>query len=209
MSAKVGIEPRGNVDGGRLAGGVLHHEEQLCHDLDDVAGLEDKVALALDGLGGQAAGDVRLAPQLSRRGGLNMHNNRGLIKGDSLAIMINSKEPSHMDGYVFLKIYLTWSVLSVCVQLVNNFLKYLSAMLFLYAFYVSLPGLLFLESYEKPSPMIGRNSSFIECNKNAPNLLVSIIFQDYRLTSVCIFRAKIVTLRSTKRVQERIFRIST
>jgi hypothetical protein len=35
-----------------------------------VAGLEDKVSLPLDGLGGQAAGDVGLAPQLSRRGGL-------------------------------------------------------------------------------------------------------------------------------------------
>jgi hypothetical protein len=76
VSAKVGIEPGGNVDGGRLAGGVLHHEEQLRHDLDDVAGLEDKVALALDGLGGQAAGDVRLAAQLSRRGGLNIRNTR-------------------------------------------------------------------------------------------------------------------------------------
>ncbi len=75
VSAKVGIEPGGNVDGRRLARGVLHHEEQLRHDLDDVAGLEDKVALALDGLGGQAAGDVRLAAQLSRRGGLNMQMN--------------------------------------------------------------------------------------------------------------------------------------
>jgi hypothetical protein len=76
MSAKVGIEPRSNVDGGRLARGILHHEEQLGHDLDDVAGLEDKVALALDGLGGQTAGDVRLAAKLSRRGGLNIHNTR-------------------------------------------------------------------------------------------------------------------------------------
>ncbi|MFN9905124.1 MAG: hypothetical protein ACK56F_03225, partial [bacterium] len=67
VSAKVGVEPSCNVDGGRLAGGILHHEEQLGHDLDDVAGLEDKVALALDGLGGQAAGDVGLAAQLSRR----------------------------------------------------------------------------------------------------------------------------------------------
>jgi hypothetical protein len=76
VSAKVGVEPRSNVDGGRLAGGILHHEEQLRHDLDDVAGLEDKVALALDGLGGQAAGDVRLAAKLSRRGGLNIHKTR-------------------------------------------------------------------------------------------------------------------------------------
>ena len=76
VSAKVGVEPGGNVDGGRLAGGILHHEEQLRHDLDDVAGLEDKVALALDGLGGQAAGDVRLAAKLSRRGGLNIHKTR-------------------------------------------------------------------------------------------------------------------------------------
>ncbi len=84
VSAKVGIEPRSNVDGGRLAGGVLHHEEQLRHDLDDVAGLEDKVALALDGLGGEAAGDVGLAAQLSRRGGLNMHNNRTVnLRGQS------------------------------------------------------------------------------------------------------------------------------
>ncbi len=70
MSSEVGLEAGGDIDGGRFAGGVLDHQEQLRHDLDDVAGLEDKVSLPLDGLGGQAAGDVGLAPQLSRRGGL-------------------------------------------------------------------------------------------------------------------------------------------
>ena len=70
MCPEVRLEFRGNVDGGRLPRSILDHEEELRHDLDDVSGLEDKVPFPLDGLGGQTAGDVGLAPQLSGRGGL-------------------------------------------------------------------------------------------------------------------------------------------
>ena len=55
MRAEVGVELRGDVDGGRLAGGVLHHEEELGHDLDDVPGLEDEVPFPLHCLRGEAA----------------------------------------------------------------------------------------------------------------------------------------------------------
>ena len=67
MRAEVGVELRGDVDGGRLAGGVLHHEEELGDDLDDVPGLEHEVALPLDRLRAQAPGDVRLRLQLPGR----------------------------------------------------------------------------------------------------------------------------------------------
>ena len=67
VRAEVGVELRGDVDGWRLAGGVLHHEEELGHDLDDVPGLEHEVALPLDRLRAQAPGDVRLRLQLPGR----------------------------------------------------------------------------------------------------------------------------------------------
>ena len=67
MCAEVGVKLRGDVDCWRLAGGVLHHEEQLGHDLDDVPGLEHEVALPLDCLRAQAPGDVRLRLQLPGR----------------------------------------------------------------------------------------------------------------------------------------------
>ena len=72
MGAEVGVKLRANVDGRRLAGGVLHHEEELGDYLDDVSGLEDKVALPLDGLGGEAARDVGLGSQLPRRRALGI-----------------------------------------------------------------------------------------------------------------------------------------
>ena len=66
LAAEVGLEVRGHVDVGRLAGGVLDDQKQLGHDLDDVAGLEDKITLAtLHPLGRQAPGNVGLATQLS------------------------------------------------------------------------------------------------------------------------------------------------
>ena len=76
MRAEVGVELRADVDGRRLAGGVLHHEEELGDDLDDVPGLEDEVALPLDGLGGEAAGDVRLGPQFPGRRALEIYHFR-------------------------------------------------------------------------------------------------------------------------------------
>ena len=65
VGAEVGVELGVDVDGGWLAGGVLHHEEELGHDLDDVPGLEDKVPLPLHRLRGEAARDICLRPQLS------------------------------------------------------------------------------------------------------------------------------------------------
>ena len=47
VCAKVCVKLGVDVDAGRFPGGILHHQEQLRHDLDHVAGLEDKVALAL------------------------------------------------------------------------------------------------------------------------------------------------------------------
>ncbi len=46
VGAEVGLELCGDVDRGRAAGGVLHHQEELGDDLDDVARLQDEVALA-------------------------------------------------------------------------------------------------------------------------------------------------------------------
>ena len=65
MGAEVGVELGVDVDGGWLAGGVLHDQEELGHDLDDVPGLEDKVPLPLHRLRGEAARDICLRPQLS------------------------------------------------------------------------------------------------------------------------------------------------
>jgi len=65
VGAEVGVELGVDVDGGWLAGGVLHDEEELGHDLDDVPGLEDKVPLPLHRLRGEAARDICLRPQLS------------------------------------------------------------------------------------------------------------------------------------------------
>ena len=79
MGAEVGVKLRAYVDGWRLAGGVLHHEEELGDYLDDVSGLEDKVALPLDGLGGQAARDVGLGSQLPRRRALGIFVNKSNI----------------------------------------------------------------------------------------------------------------------------------
>ena len=67
MGAEVCLELCADVDGGGLPRAVLHHEEQLGHDLDDVAGLEDEVPLAPHRLGGQAVRDVGLRPQLTGR----------------------------------------------------------------------------------------------------------------------------------------------
>ena len=47
MSAKVGVKLGVDVDTGGLPRGVLHHQEELGHDLNDVAGLEDEVPLPL------------------------------------------------------------------------------------------------------------------------------------------------------------------
>lgn len=67
VGAEVGLDLGADVDVGRLARGVLDDEEELGDDLDDVAGLEDEVALPLDRLAREAAGDVGLTPHLARR----------------------------------------------------------------------------------------------------------------------------------------------
>ena len=67
VRAKIGIELGVDVHAGGFPGGVLHHEEELGHDLDDVPGLEHEVALPLDRLRAQAPGDVRLRLQLPGR----------------------------------------------------------------------------------------------------------------------------------------------
>ena len=66
VGPKICIELSVNIDGRRLPGGVLDHQEELGDNLDDVAGLEDEVALPHDSLGGQAPGNVRLTLQLPR-----------------------------------------------------------------------------------------------------------------------------------------------
>ena len=60
VCAKVGIELCVDVHTRRFPGGVLHDQEQLRHDLDHVAGLEDKVPLPLHRFGGKAPWDVGL-----------------------------------------------------------------------------------------------------------------------------------------------------
>ena len=65
MSSKVGIELSADIDSRRFARGVLHHEEQLGHDLDHVAGLKDKISLPLDSFRGETAGNVWLTPEFS------------------------------------------------------------------------------------------------------------------------------------------------
>ncbi len=67
VGAEVGLELGGDVDARRLAGRVLHHEKQLGDDLDYVSGLQDEVALALQALGLQAAGDVSLTAAFPSR----------------------------------------------------------------------------------------------------------------------------------------------
>ena len=67
MSSKVGIKLSADIDSRRFARSVLHHEEQLGHDLYHVPGLEHEVALPLDCLRAQAPGDVRLRLQLPGR----------------------------------------------------------------------------------------------------------------------------------------------
>ena len=66
VSAKVCIKLGVDVDTGGLPGGVLHHEEELGHDLDDMPGLEDKVPFTLHRFRGKAPWDVRLRAQLPR-----------------------------------------------------------------------------------------------------------------------------------------------
>ena len=53
----------------------LDDEKELGDDLDDVAGLEDKVPLPLHGLGGQAVRDVGLTAELTRRRTLKSYKN--------------------------------------------------------------------------------------------------------------------------------------
>ena len=65
MCSKVGIKLSADIDSRRFARGVLHHEEQLGHDLDDVAGLKDKISLPLDSFRGETAGNVWLTPEFS------------------------------------------------------------------------------------------------------------------------------------------------
>ena len=64
MCSKVCIKLCADVDCWRLAGGVLHHQEQLGDDLDDMTSLEDEVSLPLNSLRWQAARNVGLTPQL-------------------------------------------------------------------------------------------------------------------------------------------------
>ena len=44
VSAKVCVELCANVDGGRLPRRVLHHQEQLGHDLDHVTSLQTELS---------------------------------------------------------------------------------------------------------------------------------------------------------------------
>ena len=64
---EIGLEFGGNIDMRRFAGGVLHHQEQLGDDLDDVTGLQDEVAFPLDSLRGKTSRyNVGLATELPR-----------------------------------------------------------------------------------------------------------------------------------------------
>ncbi len=88
-TAEIGLELGRDVDAGRLPRRVLHHEEQLGHDLDHVSRLKDKIAfygarsaalrlevgedaseavLVLAIAGETTAGDVGLTPRHARRG---------------------------------------------------------------------------------------------------------------------------------------------
>ena len=62
MSPKVGIELGVDIHCRRLSCSVLDHQEELGDNLDDMAGLEDKVAFLLHSFRGQAARDVGLRP---------------------------------------------------------------------------------------------------------------------------------------------------
>ena len=64
---EIGLEFGGNIDMRRFSGGVLHHQEQLGDDLDDVTGLQDEVAFPLDSLRGKTSRyNVGLATELPR-----------------------------------------------------------------------------------------------------------------------------------------------
>ena len=49
---EVGLELCADVDVRRLPRRVLHDQEQLGHDLEDVSGLEDEITFTLDTFGG-------------------------------------------------------------------------------------------------------------------------------------------------------------
>lgn len=66
VAPEVCLELCWDVDVGRLSRGVLDDEVELGEDLDEVTGLEDEVALALEALAGEAPGDVGLAAKLTR-----------------------------------------------------------------------------------------------------------------------------------------------
>ena len=76
MCSEVCVELSVDVDHGRLAGGVLHHQEEFGHNLDHMSGLEHEVPFPFDRLAGETARYVGLAPHLLARGGLktNMHH---------------------------------------------------------------------------------------------------------------------------------------
>ena len=64
---EIGLEFGGNINVRRFAGGILHHQEQLGDDLDDVTGLQDEVAFPLDSLRGKTSRyNVGLATELPR-----------------------------------------------------------------------------------------------------------------------------------------------
>ena len=66
MCSEVCIELSADVDCWWLASGILHHQEQLGHYLNDVAGLEHEVSLPGNSLGRQTARDIGgLAAELS------------------------------------------------------------------------------------------------------------------------------------------------
>ncbi len=75
--------------------------------------------------------------------------------------MMNLKEPPHMDGYLMSEDLINViSSFCVCAIGYQRFkISFCYATVYLYAlFNGSLTGLLILEYYEQPSPVIGRNS---------------------------------------------------
>jgi len=56
-SSEDGLELGLNLHFWRLSRGVLHHQTQLGHDFDDVAGLQDEVALVAGGAVGRLKED--------------------------------------------------------------------------------------------------------------------------------------------------------
>ena len=64
---EIGLEFGSYVDMRRFTGGILHHQEQLGDNLDDVTGLQDEVAFPLDSLRGKTSRyNVGLAAELAR-----------------------------------------------------------------------------------------------------------------------------------------------